>query len=249
MAEHSVISARTWMISGTAGTIAEFDALAVAWPEPAHRWALPEVGSVAEAARLLVTDIDDVAGEDAETAPELLIGHSAGGIVAAHAALTLAGRDALRADSTATAVRLVLLDSNMPAEPDLVRAKQRRFHTDSGSRTPSSQEFLDSMSASIGAAPDEVRQQIMERMRAAADTEVRTRFWPDVLAQDTAALWDQLASADIPVLYLQATRPVDAAAVTVRHPSAVVRSVSEAGHWVHVTHPQELARLITDWRD
>lgn len=88
----------------------------------------------------------------------------------------------------------------------------------------------------------------MERMWAAADTEVRTRLWPDVLAQDTAALWDQLAAADIPVLYVQATRPVNAAAVTVRHPRAVVRSVSEAGHWVHVTHPQEVTRLITDWR-
>ncbi|WBL19602.1 alpha/beta fold hydrolase [Citricoccus sp. NR2] len=245
MAEQSVISARTWMISGTAGTIAEFDALAAAWPEAAHRWALPEVESVAEAARLLVIDIDDA---DGDSAPELLIGHSAGGIVAAHAALTLAGGDALRTGSTATEVKLVLLDSNMPAEPDLVRAKQRRFHTGSGPRTPSSQEFLDSMSASIGAAPDEVRHQIMERMRAAADTEARTRFWPDVLAEDTAALWDQLAAAGIPVLYLQATRPVDAAAVTVLHPSAVVRSVPEAGHWVHVTHPQEVTRLITGWR-
>lgn len=243
MTTHRSESARIWMISGTAGTAAEFDPLDAVMPDAAHRWSLPAVHSVAEAVRQLTAALTG-------TAPTLLIGHSAGGIVAAHVALTLArtrgGRD--EDDGSDTTPGLVLLDSNMPAEPAAVLAKQRRLHLDTGPRIPSRREFLESMAASVGAAPETLREQIMQRMRDAAATEVRTHFWPDVLAQDTVQLWDELAAAGVPVLYIQSTRPVAAETVARRHPDAVVRRVDDAGHWVHVTHPMQVARIIRDWR-
>ncbi|MGO1184309.1 MAG: alpha/beta fold hydrolase [Micrococcaceae bacterium] len=236
--------ARVWMVSGTAGIAAELDPLSAALPTPAtgpaQRWELPAVPSVAEAARLLGAALPP-------DEPVLLIGHSAGGIVAAQAALTRART------APHTVAGLVLLDSNMPADPEAVRAKQRRFRDETGARTPRRAEFLESMAASIGPAPESVREQIMARMRAAADTSVRTDFWPDVLAQDTVALWRQLGSAGIPVLYLQATRAVSAAEVARLHPKAVVNTVvtpestDPAGHWAHLTHPAEVARAITAW--
>lgn len=248
--QHSITAGPgAWMISGTGGTAAEFDPLSAALPTPPtwsadaqERWELPAVDSVAEAARLLGAALP-------KDEPVLLIGHSAGGIVAAHAALDRART------APHTVAGLVLLDSNMPADSEAVHAKQRRFRDANGARTPSREEFLESMAASIGPAPESLREQIMARMRAAAETNVRTGFWPDVLAQDTVALWRDLGAAGIPVLYLQVTRPVSAAEVTRLHPHAVVRRIggetgtaSAAGHWVHLTHPTQVARAITAWR-
>lgn len=215
------------LVAGTGGTADEFTALQRALNGSTHPMALPQVPTVADAVDGVEHAVSQVSG------PVVLVGHSAGGVVAAAAAARMSWLTDL--------IGLVLLDANMPADAEAVRNKQSRFNGE----TPSRQTFLRAMSDSVGDGTDAlIRQTVMARMTACADTQVRARFWPDVLAQDTAQLWRQLGAARIPTLYVRSTRPVDLTSVRRLHPRAQLAEISGAGHWMHLTRPGKVAAAI-----
>lgn len=248
------------LLPGTAGRAEELDGLVRRLGErhTVLRLDLPGVGRAASWGEALPRL--DVAGTATAVAgrlhaagarPAVIVGHSAGGIVAVEVARALdrpstAGSAGTGAASSA--VRgVVLLDTNLPTDPAACRAKQQRAHA--LGRLPDAElreVFTASMHRSWGGRDvgGPAHRQVMAGVDAAGARVIR-EFWLSVLALDSVRYWRAL---DLPVVYVHGDRPVEPAALArltdlARYVEAGDRA---AGHWLHLVEPSLAADLVEE---
>ncbi|MEH0109812.1 alpha/beta fold hydrolase [Tersicoccus sp. MR15.9] len=236
-------AATVLLLPGTAGSADELDGLArhLAHRHRVVRLDLPGTGrSLAWGEALPRLDVTGTAAAIADrldrdaVAPRVVVGHSAGGIVALEVARRLGS------------VRgAVLIDTNLPTDPRQVRDKQDRAAA--LDRLPPDElraAFTASMRRSWG--PRDIGGtawgQVMAGVDAAPERVIR-QFWLSVLRLDSVRTWRELA---VPTVYLRSDRPVDADALArltdrVRYVDLAEKA---AGHWVHLVEPDLVGDLV-----
>lgn len=193
---------------------------------PGHRGAPPVAGTAS---------LDAVAEHLAARVPpgSVLLGHSAGGVVA----LLIAVRHPDRVS------RLVLLDANVPVTPQALARKVARAAEVTGPRWR--EVLAASMRSSWGPREPALREEVVAGILATPEAAVRP-LWHDVLALDPRPL---LAALGVPALYVRASRDVDAAALAALNPavsSVDLRGLSP-GHWPHLTEPDAVVSAVRRW--
>ncbi|OMH28167.1 hypothetical protein BKD30_02205 [Tersicoccus phoenicis] len=244
------------LLPGTAGSADELDGLAdaLATRYTVLRLDLPGTGR----SRVWGESLPrlDVAGtataiahhlRDAGARPRAVVGHSAGGIVAVEVARALARPPAGTEHGTGPVRGVVLLDTNLPTDPQVCRRKQAR--ATALARLPDRElrvAFTASMRRSWGGADVDgpAYRQVMAGVEAAGDRVIR-EFWLSVLALDSLAFWRDL---ELPAVYVHSDRPVAASALDrltrlVRYVEAGDRA---AGHWLHLREPGLTSGLVRD---
>ncbi|OMH33001.1 alpha/beta fold hydrolase [Tersicoccus sp. Bi-70] len=242
-ADASAIAGQVLLLPGTAGSADELDALArrLAHHRTVLRLDLPGTGrSRARGATVPRLDVAGTAAaiaallEEVGAEPRVVVGHSAGGVVALQVARLL------------PSVRgAVLIDANLPTDPQECRRKQERAAA--LERLPPDElraAFAASMRGSWGERDVDgpAYRQVMAGVDAAEDRVIR-EFWLSVLALDSIRQWREM---DVPTVYLRSDRPVDAPALAlltdrVRHLDLAGKA---AGHWVHLVEPALVGDVV-----
>lgn len=165
--------------------------------------------------------------------PDLLIGHSTGGVIALRAL----------AEGLVRPRGLVVIDSNVPVDAAALAARADK------ARLAAAPDWRDRLRASLARdllAPKPWPARILADLDATADHPMRA-LWGAVLTADPRPLW---AAASVPVLYVRSTRQVHQADLDKLTDRARVVDVSAhaGGHWPHLADPAGVARAIRDWR-
>ncbi|MDY6055002.1 alpha/beta hydrolase [Micrococcus sp.] len=155
---------------------------------------------------------------------------------------------------------VVVVDSNVPVAPDAVAARARKAQL---ARRTDWRAAMRGALARDWAGPALWRERVFADLDATADEPMRS-LWESVLRTDSRALWAGLrppvgegceedgvgrCGAALPVLYVRATREVEAADVVPLLAPGVELTVvrAGAGHWPHLQDPPAVAEAIGTW--